>query len=169
MAPVPWTMLSTDANFEYISSESLPEGLVLLDPSKLQQHQIFKIWRNWSLRQQSDNQGLIFLKALDRDVRKVPSTAGPSKDPSFRYVKPSDLGPPAEDESALDMLQKCPHLDSPAAHGMSKISKISYLRTLSNDPIYTTFVDFLSSREEVSVTLSVSKLQLTTLFSQKMV
>ena len=162
-------MLSTDANFEYISFKSLPEGLVLLDPLKLQQHQIFKIWRNWSLRQQSDNQGLIFLKALDRNVRKVPSTAGPSKNPGFKYVKPLDLGPPAEDKSALDMLQKCPHLDSPAAYGMSKMSKMSYLRTLFNDPIYTTFVDFLSSQEEVSVILSVSELQLTILFSQKMV
>ena len=156
MAPVPWTMLSTDANFEYISSESLPEGLVLLDPSKLQQHQIFKIWKTWSLRQQSDNQGLIFLKALDRDVRNVPSTAGPSTDPGYKYVRPSDLGPPAQDTSALDALQKCPHLDSPAAHGMSNMSKISYLRTLSNDPIYTTFIDLLNSREEVSVILSMS-------------
>ena len=128
----------------------------MLDPSKLQQHQIFKIWKTWSLRQQFDNQGLVFLKDLNRDVRKVPSTAGPSKDPGYKYVRASNLGPPAQDTSALDALQKCPHFDSPAAHGMSKMSKMFYLRTLFNDPIYTTFIDLLNSQEEVSAIFSMS-------------
>jgi hypothetical protein len=50
----------------------------------------------------------------------------------------------AEDPSGLDGLKKCPHLDSPAAHAISKMSKMFYLRTLSNDLIYATFIDLLN-------------------------
>jgi hypothetical protein len=165
-AVVPWTTLSTDVNFEYISSKSLPEGLFVRDPSKLQLVQIREIWRHWSKRQETDTQGLVFLKALERDVRDVDSSAGPSKDPSFKYVKPSDLGP--LDEYDLDGLQKCPHLKSPAAHATSKELKIAFLRTLSEDPVYTRFVDLLNLKDDVSAILFVSELHFKTLFSLRM-
>ena len=166
MAAVPWTTLSTDVNYEYISSESLPEGVFLLDPSKLQLQQIQKIWRLWSDRQSKSDQGLIFLKALYKDLRTVDSMAGPSKDRRFTYTQPSDLGP----EDDFDESEKIPHLDSPAAHAMSKTSKMLYLRTLSQDLIYKRFVDLLHSKDEleVSVVLFLSKLQMTTSFSGKM-
>lgn len=136
------------------------------DPSKLQLVQIREIWRHWSKRQETDTQGLVFLKALERDVRDVDSSAGPSKDPSFKYVKPSDLGP--LDEYDLDGLQKCPHLKSPAAHATSKELKIAFLRTLSEDPIYTRFVDLLNLKDDVSAILFVSELHFKTLFSLRM-
>jgi hypothetical protein len=150
---VPWNTLSSDANFEYISSESLPEGLLLRDPSKFQLVQIRELWKHWSKRQDADTQGLVFLKALDRDVREVDSSAGPSKDRSLKYVKPSNLGP--EDDYDLQGLQKCPHLKSPAAHATSRTSKITFLRTLSEDQIYTRFVDVLDEKDDVSYFLPV--------------
>jgi len=163
---VPWTTLSADVNFEYISSESLPEGVFLRDPSKLQLVQIRELWRHWSKRQEDDTQGLVFLKASERDVREADSSAGPSKDRTLKYLKPSDLGP--LDEYDLDGLHKCPHLESPAAHAMSKESKFAFLRTLSEDSIYAEFVELLNLKDDVSVILFVSELHLKTLFSLRM-
>jgi hypothetical protein len=90
---VPWNTLSSDANFEYISSESLPEGLLLRDPSKFQLVQIRELWKHWSKRQDADTQGLVFLKALDRDVREVDSSAGPSKDRKSQVCEALKFGP----------------------------------------------------------------------------
>lgn len=166
-AVVPWTVLSRDVNFEYISSESLPVGVFLLDPSKLQLVQIRQIWRHWTNRQEADTQGLVFLKALERDIREVDSAEGPSRDRSYKYVKPSELGP-MDDFPDLNGLEKCPHLESPAAHTTSKSTKITFLQSLSKDPIYTKFVDLLISKDNVSFILLLSKLYLKTLCSSRM-
>lgn len=143
VALVPWVTLSADFNFQYISSESLPQGQVLQDPSKLQLLQIRQIWRYWSQRQDSDTQGLVFLKASERDVREADSSAGPSKDQSYTYVKPANLS--LMDEKDLDGLETCAHLESPAANAENKATKMTFLSTLFDHPIYTRTVDLLSS------------------------
>jgi hypothetical protein len=145
MASVPWTTLSMDTNHEYISADSLPIGQSLLDPSKLQVLQVESIWRKWYERQMEDTQGLIFLKALHKDIRRIDSLPGQSKNRSWKYGMPSDLEPAEDSQVQL----KCPHLESPAAHSSSKTSRMSFLKTLSEDAIYTQFVDLLNLRNEV--------------------
>ena len=145
---MPWKSLSQDSNYYYISSDSLPAGVLLLDPSKLQLLDVAALWRHWFFRQKDNIQGLVFLHAKQEDIRREDQVApGPSKEPGFVYVDPDELG--GEDD--VQDLNAHPHPESPAAHATSEESKVSFLRRLADDPVYNKFVDLVNSRKEVGV------------------
>lgn len=147
-ASVPWKTLGQDRNHSYISSDSLPSGVLLLDPSKLQLLNVSDLWNHWSRRQKDNVQGLVFINARQEDFRfDRDSGPGPSKQPGITYLNPGDL---EEDDSINDSLVVV-HLESPISHAASDESKASFLRSLADHPVYNEFVGLLNSREAVSV------------------
>jgi hypothetical protein len=85
---------------------------------------------------------------MQEDIRREDQVApGPSKEPGFVYVDPDELG--GEDD--VQDLNAHPHPESPAAHATSEESKVSFLRSLADDPVYNKFVDLVNSRKEVGV------------------
>lgn len=153
-ALVPWRSLSQDSNHEYIGSDSLPDGILLLDPSKLRRGDITMIWHQWEKRQCKGIQGLVFLHAVAGDMR--PSSHNPhmqkKKDVVIPYHEPSDMDIEEDDdeEGEADGTSQTPHPESPAANAMSLDSQMAFLKALSTDIVYNDFVDLLYSREPVS-------------------
>lgn len=141
---MPWLTLSKDANYEYIDFESLPSGMVLLDPSKLQQLSIKELWKHWTIRQNADSQGLVFLKAKPEDMH-VDREAMPQHQ---KEGAGSDVLADTDNEEGSG---QGPHPESPAAHAMSRPDKIMFLESLSSEMVYKKFVDHLISMEDVSI------------------
>ena len=65
-AVVPWKDL-TLANDKYLGKGSLPEGMVLCEPSKLQQYAVINMWNHWKKTQILDQPGLTFIHAREQD------------------------------------------------------------------------------------------------------
>lgn len=122
---------------------------MLLDPSKLRIANISLLWSHWVRRQKANQQGLIFIKARKEDKRMHPPAAAVRHpiDPATLHCDPHQV------DSLDNLLQEGgeqePHPESPAAHASSKDSRIEFLRGLSSEPVYKSFVDWLNSREEV--------------------
>jgi hypothetical protein len=66
---VPWRDLST-ANEKYLSDDSLPEGISLRDPSKLQLSQVVQLWSHWRKMYQKNESGLLFIHGNPKDMRE---------------------------------------------------------------------------------------------------
>jgi hypothetical protein len=100
-------------------------------------------------RQKANRQGLIFIKAHKEDKRMAPPAA------AVRHpINPVTLPRNPDEVDFFDNLSQErgdqePHPESPAAHASSKDSKIQFLRGLSSEPVYNSFVDWLNLREEV--------------------
>jgi hypothetical protein len=142
-AVVPWRTLSLDMNYDYIDSNSLPAGMMLLDPSKLQMQAIGTIWNHWRTRQAANSPGLVFQKAEPGAMREA--TPQPQQ---------SQLQKGNQEIDSLEGSSQEPHPDSPAAHSQSPASRIMFLRTLFDDSVYNKFVDHLESKAEVHFTLN---------------
>ena len=70
-AVVPWKEL-TLVNNKYLGEGSLPEGMVLCEPSKLQQYAVINMWNHWKKKQILDQPGLTFIHAREQDRRLPP-------------------------------------------------------------------------------------------------
>ena len=166
-ASVPWKCLSSDLNYEYILSESLPEDTFLMDPSKFQQSDIDGFWRHWVERQKVNSQGLVFSKAAPRHMREPKHQPAPALGPN------PTAGCKEKDNNVVDFFvddvnkeaSGSSHPDSPAAHAKSVESKMAFLFGLSEDLNYNKFVRLLESRERASVPFSVVTLHLTATFT----
>jgi hypothetical protein len=163
---VPWRLLSRDLNHEFIASDSLPNDLMLLDPSKLRTLDISMIWDHWLTRQKSGLQGLVFLKAQVGDMlEKQPDPKGGKGKNDYLEIDPpkgdedqngggsgkdkqggkkGDKGNNGED---LGGQSDEVHPLSPKAH---EVKKGEFLATLSNDSIYVRFIQSLGSKPQVS-------------------
>jgi hypothetical protein len=139
---VPWQLLSQDVNHEYVDFDCLFDGMLLREPTKIQQEDLKRIWKHWIDRQNANSQGLIFLQAKKGDMGEDTHAPNPQ-------------GGRRQDEDGEDFFKEgpseVPHPSSPAANAMSLASKMEFLRTLSTDMIYAKFVDLLKSRESVSI------------------
>jgi hypothetical protein len=135
-----WIKLSEDLNYEYVDTNTLPDDIVLRDPSKTREQDLKSIWELWITRQTQNSQGLVFLKSFTQPSQPRQSRQQ-KEDPT-----PNPVAGPEEGPSP-------PHPNSPAAHAMSLASKLTFLRSLSSEKVYNKFVDLLCSREDVSLLL----------------
>lgn len=138
---MPWQLLSQDVNHEFVDFDCLFDGMLLREPTKIQQEVLKGIWKHWIKRQNANSQGLIFLQAKKGDM-------------GHDTHAPNPQGSRRQDEEGEDFFEgpsDVPHPSSPAANAMSLASKMKFLRTLSTDKIYTKFVDLLKSRESVHI------------------
>jgi hypothetical protein len=68
MAKVPWSVLFQDA-LKYLEDDCLPDGVVLIEPSKLKAATVALLWDHWTGRQEDGHRGLVFKDALPKDKR----------------------------------------------------------------------------------------------------
>jgi hypothetical protein len=142
-AAVPWQCLSQDTNHSYIDAASLPDGVLLADPSKLRAVGISQIWDHWASRQKANSQGLLFLKAHGVDMREKPASI--KKKAKGAYLEISNV--PQTDRGEGASGSNLVHPDSPAASADgSAESRIAFLRRLSRDKVYLKFVKALEEK-----------------------
>jgi hypothetical protein len=142
----PWKSIS-DHHDKYIASDSMPDGVFLRDPSKLQKMNLAVIWAHWTARQGQDLQGLVFLQAKPGDklarehapASRVNARAGGSKDMPMEDI----LQHPGDESGG-------PAPESPAASAITPDLKMMFLQGLSQDGTYQKFVGSLAKRQEVS-------------------
>jgi hypothetical protein len=139
---VPWKCLSQDIDHKYIHSDSLPDGQLLLDPSKLRVVMISSIWDHWARRQKEGSQALVFLQAQEGDMReKLAKERGGGRDKPYDEIDHGEGGSGGANK---------PHPDSPAAHCHSADAKLSFLKGLTMDGTYQRFRSLLLSVVYVS-------------------
>lgn len=150
-ASVPWRCMSHDLQYEYVDPASLPNGVMLLDPSKLRVVGISDIWDHWARRQKNNSQGLVFRKAQEGDMREK------GKKGEKDYVDPDDgddndqgtgsnLDQGVESSSSVQ-----PHPDSPATKFTEwPVARLEFLRSLSDDAIYQRFANQIMLKIGVS-------------------
>jgi hypothetical protein len=153
---VPWQCLSRDTDHGYIDSDSLPDGVLLVDPSKLRAVAISDIWDHWASRQRKNFQGLVFLKAHGVDMREKPEPI--KKKGKGQYVEVTNVPQTDQGEGSSRLI----HPDSPAATaGVSAESRIAFLRRLSVDKVYLRFLKDLEEKiDDVSGSVALWHRQL---------
>ena len=150
---MPWRKLSLDKNYEFISSDSLPEGLTLLDPSKLRTVNIFAFWDHWLSRQRDGLQGLVFLKSQPGDMQDKNASSWLAKGKKKAVEEDEASNEGEESGEAFDWNEGIPeenedvHPDSPAAHTKDQIT---FLESLLNNKIYQGFIFELNEKIPVS-------------------
>lgn len=65
---MPWAAISKNPG-HYFVEDSLPEGVTLVEPSKLRAEDVTKLWRHWRGRQKDDIRPVVFAEALAKDIR----------------------------------------------------------------------------------------------------
>jgi hypothetical protein len=101
-AKVPWAKVVRNAK-EYLEEDSIPPS-GFSDPSRLRAEEVTLDWNHWETRQRNKERGLIFKKALAKDVRPH-GFRGPRKGRGKRaaYVDPdSDGGDESQETSGDD-------------------------------------------------------------------
>jgi hypothetical protein len=68
-AVVHWNSISSD-NDLYMTSDSVPDGVVVRDPSKLKLTEVAALWEHWRHRQSQGLIGLEFIKCQKGDMRE---------------------------------------------------------------------------------------------------
>jgi len=134
---------------------------MIMDPSKLKADVVSKLWRHWLERQESDMQGLIFIKSQPGDMREKVVKKG--KKGGKDYVDPEDS---ADDNAQNDggagdqgrgagendgvgngeggsKLGDDPHPLSPFVQSGTEVEREEFLRGLSSDPVYKRFMSLL--------------------------
>ena len=152
---VPWNMLATDMNYEYIEGECLPEGRTLVDPSHLKLEVLSEIWDHWRNRQRHGKQGLIFEKAKPGDAREKLERRGRRKRHQSLSPTESEENDSAEDRSVVRKGRKkvqntgkagpSSHPSSPAANQKTSNMRLAFLRKLSHEEAYQKWVSELES------------------------
>jgi hypothetical protein len=105
-AKVPWKDLSLDEQHDLISSDSFPEDMRLLDPSKLQRSDIEALWKHWTRRQKANSRPLIFYPSAALNIRRAKAHPGQPKKaprPSPQHVSEE------EDDGDNDDKDKAKH------------------------------------------------------------
>ena len=149
-ALVPWTSLSRDLNREYVRADCLPEGLTLMDPSKLRTMDISMMWDVWAKRQREGNVGLVFLQAHGGDMHEKAVDKGDGKsrkkDINRGGQEDQNLVRDQEGSGENGMLSGTtpPAADSPAAHNQSQSARKKFLAGLCNDNVYLKHLGYLS-------------------------
>jgi hypothetical protein len=155
-ASVPWQCLSQDTDHTYIDSNSVPDNILLVDPSKLRVIGISEIWDHWARRQTQKAQGLVFLKAQGGDMRENFDLVKKKK--QCKAYSDVEQSPKRDKGEGGSKLADKPHPESPAAHATTLRERIAFLRGLSNDGVYLKFVEALPMKL-VPVCISVHVLQ----------
>ena len=156
---VPWSSITLD-NTKYIHTASIPENVLLREPSKLKSHDISVLWRHWRTRQSKGYIGLQFIKANPGDKMDV-TRKGKGKEKQPVWVDLNDLDDSGEvgrddqeeennaqpvreshepSSNPGDNNQNIPHDDSPAAHAATKHQRLAFLETLSQQKDYQQMV-----------------------------
>lgn len=172
-AKVPWGLL-IKSHLEYLSSDSIPEGFVMKDPSKWTKADMWMLWNHWNSQEEEDKVIVSFIKCKKEDEplgrpwnRKTPSKKrewmSPGEDSEAGVeAKPSDLGeeiggagmtPIATSSGAQDILdsgrapsEDTPHESSPACHANG--DRVKYLKSLCIMPRYQELVELVDGLPE---------------------
>ncbi|KAI5998897.1 hypothetical protein F5J12DRAFT_895287 [Pisolithus orientalis] len=172
-AKVPWGLL-IKSHLEYLSSNSIPEGFVMKDPSKWTKADMWMLWNHWNSQEEEDKVIVSFIKCKKEDEplgrpwnRKTPSKKrewmSPGEDSEAGVeAKPSDLGeeiggagmtPIATSSGAQDILdsgrapsEDTPHESSPACHANG--DRVKYLKSLCIMPRYQELVELVDGLPE---------------------
>jgi hypothetical protein len=186
-ASVPWRCLSQDANHGFIPSDCLPDGVMLLDPSKLRVLNISQIWDRWLARQKDGLQGLLFLKAQGGDMReKLPDARGRKGEKKYEDEDEDedagkDKGEGGDDNMAKNKGESGSGKDAHGSEGekndngegiggetgevqalspmANEKNKKEFLKTLSEDLIYQRFVTLLDNKPMVCSYVFLTNLQ----------
>lgn len=67
-AKVPWSALAKDPD-HYLEEGSLPEGVSLVEPTKLRAEELTQLWIHWRNTQKQGGYPLLFKEALEKDKR----------------------------------------------------------------------------------------------------
>ncbi|KAI6030405.1 hypothetical protein F5J12DRAFT_779567 [Pisolithus orientalis] len=154
---------------EYLSSNSIPEGFVMKDPSKWTKADMQMLWNHWNSQEEENKVIISFIKCKKEDKplgrlwnRKAPSKKrvwmSPGEDSEAGVgARPSDLGaeiggagmtPIATSSGAQDILdsgrapsEDTPHESSPACH--AKGDRVKYLKSLCIMPRYQEHVELV--------------------------
>ncbi|KAG1794445.1 uncharacterized protein HD556DRAFT_1443011 [Suillus plorans] len=131
--PVPWRTI-TPCPSQYLAASSVPDNLLICDPSHMRSKDISVIWRYWESRSTANKRLVSFIKARPSDMRHSKRDKA-----SSRKVKPYDEVTSEEEQHSLAGLGATLAVASPAEVSLDR--RFEFLDALSTDSSYLELVD----------------------------
>jgi hypothetical protein len=131
--PVPWRTI-TPCPSQYLAARSVPDNLLICDPSHMRSKDINVIWKYWESRSVAKKRLVSFIKARPMDMKRSKRDKA-----SSRKVKPYDEVTSEEEQHSLAGLGATFAVVSPAEVPLDL--RLEFLDALSTDSSYLELVD----------------------------
>lgn len=131
--PVPWRTI-TPCPSQYLAASSVPDNLLICDPSHMRSKDISVIWRYWESRSAANKRLVSFIKARPSDMRHSKRDKA-----SSRKVKPYDEVTSEEEQHSLAGLGATLAVALPAEVSLDR--RFEFLDALSTDSSYLELVE----------------------------